>query len=114
MNIDFQFTTDMVIKDGDIAVVQHNDSIGQAIRDRLATFKREWFLDLDFGPDYRADILIKNPNINVVSAIIKEEILKTVDGTFTDFSLEQKPNRKFELTFTIAVEGGILTQTIII
>lgn len=113
-HLDFEYVDDLIIKNGDISLISHNDAIGQAIRDRLITFRGEWFLDLGFGPDYRKDILIKNPGVDAVSAALKEEILKTVEGNFTAFELIQKPNRKFEISFTLDTTNGIVTDTILI
>lgn len=111
-HVDFKFTDDMVIENGDIAMVSHDDATGQAIRDRLSTFLGEWFLDLLFGPDYREDILVKNPRLDVISAILKDQILKTVDGTFTEFELTQDASRAFTLSYTINTTDEVVSGTI--
>lgn len=109
--MDLKFDNDLVIENGDIQTVSGADEIGQRIRDRLLTFKGEWFLDLSYGPDYRADILVKNPSINVVTAVLKKEILKSADGKFTDFSAEFV-NRKLTISFDLQTSNGTVTEEI--
>lgn len=111
---DFKFTNDLVIEQGDIVLLSHDDADGQSIRDRLATFRGEWFLDLLYGPDYRNDILIKNPNVDTVSAILKDEILKSVDGVFTEFEITQEPDRHFTMTYSLDTTDGVISDTITI
>lgn len=112
---DFKFTNDLVIENGDIAIVRNANATGQAIRDRLSTFMGEWFLDLFFGPDYRDKILVKNPRLDVVSAIIKDEILKSVAGTFTDFDATiNTTTRKLTLSYTIQTTDEVISDIITI
>lgn len=111
-HVDLQFTNDLSIVNGDLVLLSHHDALGQSIRDRLATFIGEWFLDLDFGPDYRADILVKNPRLDVVAAILKDQILKSVDGIFTEFSASIDSNRVMTISFTIDTTAGVISDTI--
>ncbi len=113
-HLDLKFTNDLVIDKGDLTLVQHDAATGQAIRDRLATFRGEWFLDLLFGPDYREDILVKNPQLGVVSAILKDEILKSTDGVFTAFDVSLDAARKLTISYTINTTGKVLSDTITI
>ena len=53
-------------------------AIGQHIRQRLLFWKREWFLDLDAGIDWRADVFALRPEQKeLADAVIKLEISKT-------------------------------------
>lgn len=113
-HVDLQFTNDLTVFKGDLVLLSHDDADGQSIRDRLATFIGEWFLDLEFGPDYRADILVKNPRLDVVAAILKDEILKSVDGIFTEFSATIDSNRLLTISFTIDTTAGVISETILI
>lgn len=115
-HLDFKFTNDLIIDKGDIVMLSHSQAIGQAIRDRLATFKGEWFLDLQFGPDYRKDTLLKNARIDVVNAILKDEILKTASGTFTEFEIKEEAERSFSLTYSLLVDetSDVISDTITI
>ncbi len=111
---DLKFTNDLVIENGDLVLLGHDDADGQSIRDRLVTFKGEWFLDILFGPDYRQDILVKNPRLDVVGSILKDEILKSVDGTFTEFDISTDAQRKTVISFTIETTSGTLSDTIVV
>ena len=113
-HVDLQFTNDLTIDKGDLVLLSHDDAVGQSIRDRLATFRGEWFLDLEFGPDYREDILVKNPRLDVVSSILKDEILKSVDGTFTEFEVTHDSQRRYTLSYTIDTTEGVVSDTLVI
>lgn len=115
-HVDLEFTNDLTLNKGDLVLLQHNDAQGQAIRDRLATFKGEWFLDLQFGPDYRNDILVKNPRLDLVSSILKDEILKSIEGTgtFTEFDVTLDSDRKMTISYTVNTTDAVLSDTIII
>ena len=83
--IDLRIDDDLVIANGDIAGVVEPDASGQRIHDRLLTFRGEWFLDLAFGVPYYDNILVKAPRLDVISAILKTEILKSASGEFVSF-----------------------------
>ena len=113
--IDFKYeNNDRVIENGDWATVDDSDAAKQRIKDRLQTFQGEWFLDLSFAPQYRGTILIKNPRLDVVNAILKEEILKSQDGTFLSFSIELDANRKMTVEYVLETTFGIIDDTVTI
>ena len=61
---------------GDISLT---DSVRQAVKTRLLWFFNEWKYAPDYGLPYLDEILVKNPNIERVKRIVKDEAL-TVDG----------------------------------
>jgi len=111
--MDLKYSNDLVITGGDLQTVSGNDEAGQRIEDRLKTFKGEWFLDLSFGPDYRKDILVKNPRLSVIAAIIKREILKSAEVTFQDFETSFE-NRRLNIAYTLKTTDGAITSDITI
>lgn len=111
---DLEFTNDLTLSKGDLVLLSEDAAMGQSIRDRLSTFMGEWFLDLAFGPDYREDILVKNPRLDVVSSVLKDEILKSVNGTFTEFDVSIDASRRMTISYTIETTGAVLSDTIII
>ncbi len=111
--MDFKYSNDLVITNGDLEMVTGAEEAGQRIEDRLKTFKGEWFLDLSFGPDYRNDILVKNPRLSIIAAVLKREILKSADGTITDFDSTFN-DRKLNITYTMKTTDGAITSEIII
>lgn len=113
MSLDLKLHDDLVIENGDLALVRDADATAQRIRHRLLTFRGEWFLDLLFGPNYRKDVLIKNPRLDVVTAGIKSEILKSSDGgVFTGFEATLDSDRKLTTIYSLDKEGETLTETI--
>lgn len=52
-------------------------AIEQNLRIRLRFFLEEWFLDLRLGIPYFREILIKNPNLQLVRSIFREAVLGT-------------------------------------
>lgn len=109
--MDLKYSNDLVITNGDLEMVTGADEVGQRINDRLMTFKGEWFLDLSFGPDYRNDILVKNPRLSIIAAVLKREILKSANGTITDFDSTFE-NRKLNITYTMETINGTVTSEI--
>ena len=112
--IDFKYTDDLVVEHGDIATVDEPEAGAQRIKDRLLTFLGEWFLDLSFGPAYRDNILVKNPRLDVVNAIIKDEILKSQDGTFNSFEASLDSSRHLTVTYELDTTSGIISGTVTI
>ena len=111
---DFKYQNDLVIENGDLATVDNSDAAAQRINDRLSTFVSEWFLDLSYGVAYRENILIKNPRRDVVNAILKEQILKSQDGTFISFSIDLDSNRNMSVFYELDTTNGIVTGTVTI
>ena len=113
--MDLKLTNDLEVMNGDLSLIQDASATAQRIRHRLLTFRGEWFLDLIFGPTYKDDILIKNPRLDVVTAIIKSEILKSVeDGSFDDFSASLSSDRKLSISYTLNLGDEIITEAIIL
>jgi len=61
----------------DLQLVTGNQELVQRLQIRLKSIKNDWFLDLDDGIDYFGEALKKNPNLVILSAIFKSEILDT-------------------------------------
>ena len=113
MSLDLKLRDDLEIVNGDLVTIDGADATGQRIRHRLLTFRGEWFLDLQFGPNYRDDVLIKNPRLDVVTAVLKSEILKSVDsGVFRSFEATLDRQRKLEVIYALELEDEILTEAI--
>jgi hypothetical protein len=65
MDID---TNDLQITSGDLSLATGSTAIQQALQQALQLWLGEWFLDTTRGVPYKQQILIKNPNIDVVQA----------------------------------------------
>lgn len=68
---------DLDITAGDLVLVSDADAILQAVRIRLQFFQGEWFLDESAGLPYFQDILVKNPDMNVLQFLFRKAILET-------------------------------------
>lgn len=106
---------DIEFANNTISFVTGGDEIVQRVKQRLNTFKREWFLDLAIGIPYFEQILIKNPNADVVAAIIKREILDT-PGIVEILEYSQTVDvqtRRLIVTYTARGDVGVLAQQIL-
>lgn len=60
-----------------VRVLTGGDAILQRIKVRFRFFLGEWFLDTRLGVPYFRDILIKSPDLILVSAIFRQVLLTT-------------------------------------
>ncbi len=67
-------TKDIVFENGLLQLVSGSEAAAQRIWTRLHTSIREWFLDLNFGLPFKSDILVKNPDMGLISALFADEI----------------------------------------
>lgn len=98
------------ITNGDLVLTSQGDAVRQHLLQRLRTFRGEWFLDLSEGVPYYQDILVKNPNPDVVDGVLKEVILTTpgVDELLT-FELDyDQATRRLTLDFSVRVLDTII------
>jgi len=67
----------LVFFNGDLVLNFGADAVKQHIGQRLKMFSGEWFLNLSEGVPYYQDILVKNPNPDIIDGIFKNVILST-------------------------------------
>lgn len=69
-------TQDLVLDDtGALVLVSDAERAEQAIRRVLLTHAGEWWADITLGVTWREDVLIKAPRLDLIRAIISEQIL---------------------------------------
>lgn len=75
--------------DGNLAVARKAEAVAQHVRQRLMTFRGEWFLDTSAGVPWLDQILGKQYDPALAEAVVKAEILDT-DGVteITSFSVD--------------------------
>lgn len=74
-----QKTEDLVLKGGDLVFVKtRQEEVTQRLYLRLKTFKREWFLDLNYGIDYLNDVFGVGVSKSKIDAILQTEIIKDI------------------------------------
>jgi hypothetical protein len=100
-------TGDLDLSGGSLSLVSGTDAIAQAIRIRLTFFLGEWFLDTDAGVKYFGSVLVKNPQIPVIKALFRTEILNTPGvASLVSLDLEYSPGSR-----ALAVAFRVLTDT---
>lgn len=78
---------DLIIVDGDFIVIDNAERVAQQIKIQLLTWLGEWFLDTTHGVPYLDYILVKNPNLELIASIFREQIMKVDDVDYVN-SLE--------------------------
>lgn len=109
--LDQTSNNDLLLTSGDLSTVILDAAIRQNLLQRLQLFLGEWFLDTTSGVPYYQTILVKNPNLDVVQATLKDVILST-NG------IESLNSFKFEYdnslrTLTVAFEAKSTNGTVI-
>lgn len=100
---DLQFTTN------------DTEFLSQKLRIVLSFFKDEWYLNKNEGIPYYQDILVKNPDINLISDIYKDAILSVdeVDEILVFELTIESGTRELSLDFTVkSTEGNIVEVTL--
>ncbi len=96
---------------GDLAISETGDislteSIRQIVLIRLRWILDEWRLGPELGFPYFEDLLVKNPNLDLIGQLIKEEILKVEqvnDVKITSVSYNSQL-REFNISFDYSVD----------
>jgi hypothetical protein len=72
-------TNDLFIDGNSLAVVRDAEAVGQHARQRLMTFRGEWFLDTTAGVTWLDEIFGRAYDPALAEAIVKTELVQT-DG----------------------------------
>lgn len=108
-------TNDFLIQNGLFQkVTSTNDNIIQRVTTRLNRYVGEWFLDTSKGIDYFGIVFIHSPDLVVIEALMKNEILQE-EGIVEIVSFELDFNRalrKLSVTFTARFEDGTIVSDI--
>lgn len=103
---------DLVIKDGDLLLIDNAERVAQQIKVKLLTLLGEWFLDTTWGVPYLEYILIKQPNPELIRQILSEQI-SSVDDVKNLSSLEldyQVEFRILTVEYEVSTEYGLVTR----
>ncbi len=115
MNLyDFQIdrtTGDVSIVGGDfIGITDPLDAAAQDLSQALHTYYGEWFLDLDIGVPYFQQILVKNPDGDIVDGVLKAAIAAR-PGVISIIGFDLNYNgatRKLTLTCAVQYYNGVI------
>lgn len=103
---------DIVLRDGDMLLIDNAERVAQQIKIQLLTFYGEWYLDTTWGVPYMEYILVKNPNFTIIRQIFREQIL-SVDDVASVESLEVEYDaqaRTMTLEYSATTSYGLITR----
>lgn len=94
--------------DTKILIVSGTDSVVQRLKQAFRFLKGSWFLDIQEGIPYVDYVLIKGPNLSVVSEIFRSVILRDPDvARILSFSLDvDSDTRSALVTFRAKLKDG--------
>ena len=95
---------DITFANGDIEFIFGIAAVAQRVKDRIQTFRQEWFLDQDFGVNFFRDILKKNPSLFLVQSILKSQAELALNGeaVIKEFELTlEQATRILEVSFVL-------------
>jgi len=103
---------DLVLLNGQIAVVEDGLQTVQHVRTRLLFYLGEWFLDTLAGTPWFEEVFVRPVNLATVESVIKTRILETPGITgLTDFLMDyDRPIRKLRVLFSATTDFGDLTN----
>lgn len=107
-------TNDIVIRKFRLPITTGNDAIRQRLNIKLKIFLGEWFLNRDIGVDYYGVILTKNPNVFLVEALLRAQILGTIGVNRiieTDLQFGES-QRNLSFSFKVNTNLGDIEDTI--
>ncbi len=112
--------TDILLdKNGDILVSDTADitpkySVRQDVKIRLQWFFEEWRFAPEYGLPYFDEVFIKNPNLDRIAQIIREEAAKVTDVTeVRDVRVTyDKTTRSAAISFTIITDYATFTEEV--
>lgn len=99
---------DIELTNGKVVFISGAQHTRQKLASRFKFFLGEYFLDLRQGVPYYRDILVKNPDLNVIKSIFRKVIL-TTKGVESLTSYEMyfdEPNRRLTFSFEAQASTG--------
>jgi hypothetical protein len=113
-NIALDNSNNLIIQNGQLGLVNNLDEYLQAVRNALATFRGEWFLNANIGVPYFDKIFDKLLERSALRSIFVNQI-KTVPGNLSVDNIEflaDTSTRELTVSFTLVSIYGSGEQTI--
>lgn len=113
MSYDIMLTSDThdlkMSRTGDLLLVDGAARVAQQVKVTLLTFLGEWFLDTDFGVPYIESILVKNPKMAAINAILRARIIDVpgVNRIITLVPTFDRPARALRVMFEVDTTYGV-------
>lgn len=106
-------TNDLLLSNGDLSIVDGSNSIAQNLKQVLQFYLGEWFLDTTKGVPYKQQILIKNPNLDLVQADIMSAASDVPGVTqILDFNFSYDSTNRSLSVFIVAQTSNGQTITV--
>lgn len=102
---------DLALVNGDLAFVDGSEYTRQLIQCRFRMFLGEWFLDVREGVPYYQEILVKNPNREVVQSVFRD-VLKNTPGVQEIDTFEvvlDRETRALRFNFVCQTDDGAIS-----
>lgn len=101
-------TGDLALTNGDLVIVAGIDAIKQHLTIRLRFFLGEWFRNRNEGIDYYGKVLVKNPDIPIITGLLSRVVRETPGVSSVDvFDLTYTPaTRSMTVSFTAVCDTG--------
>lgn len=105
-------TGDLVLRDGDVLLIDNAERVAQQILITLRLWLGEWFLDTKDGIPYLEYVLVKSPNLLHIRQIFTEAMEK-VDGVKRveemNLAFDVK-NRSLRVDYEVSTDYGLITR----
>ena len=105
-------TGDLVLRDGDVLLIDNAERVAQQILITLRFWLGEWFLDTKDGIPYLEYVLVKSPNLLHIRQIFTEAMEK-VDGVkrIEEMNLVfDVKNRSLHVDYEVSTDYGLITR----
>ena len=103
---------DLVLRDGDVLLIDNAERVAQQILITLRFWLGEWFLDTKDGIPYLEYVLVKSPNLLHIRQIFTEAMEK-VDGVKRveemNLAFDIK-NRSLHVDYEVSTDYGLITR----
>lgn len=103
---------DLIVNNADLMVIDNAERVAQQIKVQLLTWRGEWFLDTTHGVPYLDYILVKNPSIELIRSIFKEQIMSVDDvSDVVDIEIDYDvKTRIMTVAYEASTSYGLVTR----
>lgn len=104
---------DLVFEKGILQLARGEDALRDELRVRLQTHKGEWYLDTRLGLPYRTFVLVRNPNIGLITTILRDAILEQPGiNAITSFDVTfDRVSRSLSIVANLTTSAGPVVLT---
>lgn len=110
MNLKLTNSGDLAVIDGNLQTIEGDEEIAQLLKNRLLSFRGEWFLNLDLGLPYFEEILEKATSLAAIEGIYISTIIDTPGVRDVEtFRLDFDPAiRQIDISFRARTSNGVI------